>query len=260
MTSLLTRLGVGVVLWASANSALAQDAIRFGIAEEPYPPFTIKDASGGWTGWEVEIRNAVCKQMDADCAWVETALDDLVPALRAKRIDIIWSSLAITDDNRKLIDFTAKYYATPTSLAGGKDLAATADPDGLRGKTIGVEASTAQLAYAKAHYTGVARDIKIYQSQDDLNQDLASGRVDAGLADAITIAAFLDTDAGRACCKLLGTVADDPKTLGLGFGGGVRREETALRDRISAAIAAIRASGTFDTITRKYFTVDIYGR
>ena len=246
-----------MVAAVEAGPAKADEILRFGIAEEPNPPFTIKDTSGAWTGWEVEIRDAVCRKMGSDCQWVETGWDDLVPALRARKFDVIWSSLPITDERRKLISFTDTYYALPVAIAGPRESVATAE---LTDKTIGVQASTTALAYASAHYGAVARQIKIYDNQDDADQDLAAGRIDVDLADAITISAFLATDLGKACCKLLQTLRYDPKTLGQGFAAGLRPDDTALRDRLNAAIKAIRASGEYNAITAKYFGFDIYGQ
>jgi polar amino acid transport system substrate-binding protein len=47
--------------------------------------------------------------------------------------------------------------------------------------------------------------------------------------------------------------------FGYGDGGGVRKEDTALRDRLNEALKAVRASGDYDAITKRYFDFDIYG-
>ena len=98
-----------------------------------------------------------------------------------------------------------------------------------------------------------------YQTQDEANQDLAAGRVDAVQADAIALDAFLNTDQGKACCDKKGNVKEDPEVLGPGVGGGVRKEDTELREKLNAAIKKVRESGEYDKITKKYFDFDIYG-
>ncbi|MFM2388465.1 MAG: hypothetical protein RLZZ437_20, partial [Pseudomonadota bacterium] len=95
--------------------------------------------------------------------------------------------------------------------------------------------------------------------QDEANQDLAAGRVDAIQADSVTMDAFLASEAGAACCESAGAVADDPAILGLGVGAGLRKEDTELKAAINAGIAKIIADGTYDTITAKYFASSIYG-
>ena len=122
-----------------------------------------------------------------------------------------------------------------------------------------MQASTVHAAYAEKHFAATAAEIKIYQTQDEANSDLAAGRIDATQADSIALDAFLATDAGKACCELKGAVADDPEVLGLGVGAGVRKGDDALREKINAAIKKIREDGTYDKITANYFASSIYG-
>ncbi|NEK56037.1 transporter substrate-binding domain-containing protein, partial [Rhizobium leguminosarum] len=57
----------------------------------------------------------------------------------------------------------------------------------------------------------------------------------------------------------MGDVADDKEILGAGVSGGLRKEDTELKAKLNTAIAAVRASGQYDTINKKYFDFDIYG-
>lgn len=245
---------VAVVLGTGAASA----QIKFGVAAEPYPPFSSKDASGTWVGWEIDLMNAVCKQMNEKCELVEVAWDGIIPALTAKKIDVIWSSMSITAERMQTIDFTNKYYNTPAVVIGPKAEKFGAGPDDLKGKIIGVQISTIHQNYVQKYFGPGAKEIKTYQTQDEANNDLAAGRVDAVMADSIALDAFLKSEQG-ACCDVKGAVANDPEILGAGVGGGIRKEDTALKEKLNAAIAAVRASGEFDTISKKYFDFDIYG-
>jgi polar amino acid transport system substrate-binding protein len=114
-------------------------------------------------------------------------------------------------------------------------------------------------AYAKKHFGDSAAEIKEYQTQDEANQDLAAGRIDATQADSIALDAFLKSDQGKACCDLKGYVEPDLEVLGPGVGAGVRKGDTELKDKINAAIKAIRANGKYAEIPKKYFDFDIYG-
>jgi polar amino acid transport system substrate-binding protein len=239
-----------------AVSAMAEQ-VKLGFAAEPYPPFTSLDASGKWVGWEVEFAEAVCKEAKLDCVITPVAWDGIIPALTSKKIDMIVGSMSITEERMKTIDFSDKYYNTPTGIIGPKDQKFDATPASLAGKIVGVQVSTVHADYAKKHFTEAA-EIKEYQTQDEANQDLAAGRIDAVQADAIALDAFLKSEAG-ACCEHKGNVADDPAVLGLGVGIGVRKEDTALKDKLNAAIKAIRANGTYDTFSKKYFDFNIYG-
>ena len=249
--------GAAVIAVASAYSASAEE-IKVGFSPEAYPPFYQQDASGNWGGWEVEIVNAICSEEKLDCVLTPIPWDGLIPALNTKKIDVIMNSMSITDERKKEINFSDKYYNTPTAVIGSKDQKFDASPEGLKGKVIGVQASTVHAAYAKKHFTEAA-EIKEYQTQDEANQDLAAGRIDATQADSIALDAFLKSDSGKACCDLKGMVAPDLAILGPGIGAGMRKDDTALLEKINAGIKAIRANGKYQEITKKYFDFDIYG-
>jgi len=252
VAALALALGLTGAVQASAET------VKVGFAAEPYPPFTSLDASGKWIGWEVEFQEAVCKEAKLDCVITPVAWDGIIPALTSHKIDLIIGSMSITAEREKTISFSDKYYNTPTGIIGNKEDKFDATPEGLAGKVIGVQVSTVHADYAKKHFGEKAAEIKEYQTQDEANQDLAAGRIDAVQADAIALDAFLKSDAGK-CCDLKGNVAEDLDVLGAGVGIGLRKEDTALKDKLNAAIKAIRANGTYDTFSKKYFNFDIYG-
>ncbi|QFY63822.1 transporter substrate-binding domain-containing protein (plasmid) [Rhizobium grahamii] len=246
--------GLGLTL----SSLTAQAEVRFGIMNESYPPFFAKDASGKWQGWEIDMMNAVCEQMKEECSVVELSWDGLIPALQSKKFDVIWSSMANTSERSKVIDFTDKYYNTPSTLIGPKDQKTGATADDVKGKTIGIQVSTVQSEYYKKYFANVA-DEKTYQTLDEAFQDLLAGRIDYVFGDSLALDSFLKSDAGLDCCAKMGDVADDKDVLGAGVAGGLRKEDTDLKTKLNTAIAAVRANGKYDEITKKYFDFDIYG-
>jgi polar amino acid transport system substrate-binding protein len=243
-------------LIAFAGIARAEE-VRIGIAAEPYPPFAAPDASGNWVGWEVEIIDAVCKAAELECVLTPTAWDGIIPALVSGRIDAIMASMSITEDRLQTIDFSDPYYNTPTVIVGQRAIEMDATPEGLAGKVLGVQVSTIHQTYAQKYFEA-ATELRTYQTQDEANQDLASGRIDATQADSLAMDDFLKTDAGQ-CCELKGAVAHDEGILGSGVGAGVRKGDDALREAINRGIAAILADGTYDEITARYFATSIYG-
>jgi polar amino acid transport system substrate-binding protein len=245
------------ILFAAAAAALMATAapamadLKFGVAAEPYPPFSSKDASGVWVGWEIDLMNALCTQMGEKCELVEVAWDGIIPALTSKQIDVIFSSMSITDERKKTIDFSSMYYDTPTVLIGAKTGDTDITPEHLKGKIIGVQVSTIHEKYLQKYYSA-GSEIKTYATQDEANSDLAAGRVDYVQADGSALDAFLKTEQGTACCEFKGQVADDPEILGYGVGAGLRKEDTAVRDKINAAINELAKANKFDELTAKY--------
>ena len=239
------------------GSTATAETVKVGVASEPYPPFTSPDASGKWSGWEIDIMNAVCKAENMDCKVTPVAWDGIIPSLTSGQIDAIMSSMSITAEREKSIDFSDKYYNTPTIVIApkGSDLKPT--DASLKGKILGVQVSTIHQAYAQAHFPDA--QIKTYQTQDEANQDLVAGRVDAVQADSIALDAFLKSDAGS-CCESIGAVPDDPTILGKGVGVGVRKGDDALKAKFNAGIKKIREDGEYEKISKPYFSSSIYGK
>ncbi|MCB5411555.1 transporter substrate-binding domain-containing protein [Pseudogemmobacter faecipullorum] len=241
------------------SSAASAETLRVGMAPEPYPPFASVDASGNWTGWEIEMMEALCKAASYECVITPIAWDGLIPALNAGQIDAIMNSMSITPERQEVIDFSNKYYNTPTVIVAAKDAGITPDQAGLTGKVIGVQVSTIHQAYVEKHFASVAAEVKAYQTQDEANQDLVAGRIDAIQADSIALDAFLASAEGQACCATMGAVADDPEVLGLGVGVGLRKGDEKLKEAFNKAIETVRADGSYDAVTAKYFASSIYG-
>jgi len=240
-------------------SPVAAQEVKIGIAAEAYPPFASPDASGNWVGWEIDFINAMCAAAEMQCVITPVAWDGIIPSLTSGQIDVIMASMSITEERMQTIDFSDKYYNTPTVIIGTKGVDMAPTPEGLAGKIIGVQASTVHADYVEKYFAPTAAEVKIYQTQDEANSDLAAGRIDAIQADSIAMDAFLASEAGAACCDLKGAVADDPAILGLGVGAGVRTGEDELKAKINAGIAKVIADGTYDSITANYFASSIYG-
>lgn len=239
------------------TSSMSQAEVRFGIDNETYPPFYTKNASGTWTGWEIEFMEAVCAEMKEDCTIVETSWDGLIPALTSNKFDVIWSSMSITEERKKTIDFTDKYYNTPSKLIGYKDGHLGATPDDVAGKIIGAQVSTIQENYFQKYFADKS-ELKTYGTLDEGYQDLVAGRIDYLFGDAIPLMELLKADTD--CCEDKGDVAADTEILGTGIGGGLRKGDTELAAKLNAAIKAVRENGKYDEISKKYFDFDPYGK
>lgn len=238
-----------VAVMAMAGPAMAD--IKFGVAAEPYPPFTSKDASGKWTGWEIDVMDALCAEIKETCQVADVAWDGIIPALQAKQFDVIWSSMSISAERRQVIDFSTAYYNTTAVIIGAKTGDTDITPEHLKGKVIGVQVSTVHEKYLQKYF-GAVSEIKTYATQDEANSDLAAGRIDYVQASGSALDAFLASDQGKACCELKGQVPGDPDILGEGVGAGLRKDDTALKDKINAGIAALAKSGKFKEITARY--------
>ena len=122
-----------------AGAALADgDTIVFG-TDATYPPFESLDAGGKFTGFDIDITNALCDHMKVKCTFVNQDFDGIIPALQAKKFDAIISSMSITPEREKIVDFTNKIYNTPPAIAIPKDSTLKeATDEALKGKKVAV--------------------------------------------------------------------------------------------------------------------------
>ena len=232
--------------------------VRIGI-EAAYPPFAMKTPEGAITGFDYDIGNALCKQMDVKCTWVEQEFDGLIPALKVRKIDAILSSMSITDDRKKSVDFTNKYYNTPARLVMKAGTQVSEGLAELKGKNIGVQRGSIHERFAREVLAPLGAEIKPYGSQNEIYLDVAAGRLDGTVADATLLQdGFLNTDSGKGFA-FVGPQFTDVKYFGDGVGIAVRKGD-ALKDKINTAITAIRENGKYKQIQDKYFDFDIYGQ
>ena len=257
------RIALRIALAASAalltlGVAQAQEkTLRIG-TEGAYPPFNNLTADGQLVGFDIDIAKALCDQMKVKCTFVAQDWDGIIPALQAGKFDAIIASMSITDERKQKVDFTNKYYNTPSALAAPKDTTLKGvTKEDLAGKTVGVATTTTHFNYASKTYTDST--VKGYPSSPEEQADLANGRLDAIEDDIVVLSQWLETPDG-ACCKILGTPSPQPvEIFGPGAGIAVRKGETDLVNQFNAAIDAIRANGKYKEINDKYFKFDVFG-
>ena len=255
----LALLGALALSVLSISAFADEKPLKIGI-EAAYPPFASKAPDGSIVGFDYDIGNALCAEMKVKCVWVEQEFDGLIPALKVRKIDAILSSMSITEDRRKSVDFSNKYYNTPARLVLKSGTQVSDGLAELKGKKIGVQRGSIHERFAQEVLQPLGVEVVPYGSQNEIYLDVAAGRLDGTLADATLLQdGFLNTDAGKGYA-FAGPAFTDPKYFGDGIGIAVRKGDKADLDKINAAIAAIRADGTYKSIQDKYFTFDIYGQ
>jgi arginine/ornithine transport system substrate-binding protein len=245
-----------IAVAAFSAPAAAQTKLRIGV-EGAYPPFSEIGTDGKLKGFDIDIANALCERLKAQCEMVQAEFDALIPALRAKKIDAIVASMSITPERKKNVDFTVKYYQTPARMIARADAQLDVSPAGLKGRKIGVQRTTIHDRFATATFK--QSEIVRYAKQDEVFLDMKAGRIDATLVDVVAgDDGFLKTPSGKGFA-FHGPNYTDPAFFGDGAGIAVRKGDDKLRAALNDAIAALRADGGYKKIQGKYFGFDIYG-
>ena len=231
------------------GSAVAADKVRIG-TEGAYPPFNQIDPDGKLIGFDIDIANALCEKMKAECAFVTQDWDGIIPGLLAKKHDAIIASMSITEERKKAVAFTDRYYSNSLRYIAKKG--SGLDPKNLKGKTVGAQRATISAQHLEDNLKDVV-SIKLYDTQENAYLDLASGRVDAALADMLVNYEWLRSDAGKDF-EFIGEAINIDDQIGI----AARKGDTDLVAKFNKAIKEIRADGTYQKINAKYFPFDIY--
>jgi lysine/arginine/ornithine transport system substrate-binding protein len=252
-------LAAALVSVAGVAHAQSGGTLRFGV-EAAYPPFESKSPSGQLQGFDIDVGNAVCKKMNVKCVWVENAFDGLIPALQARKFDVINSAMNITGKRKQSIDFTPPVYIVPIVMVAKRDSKLLPDVKSLQGKRVGVLQGSSQEDFLKQHWANAGVSVVSYQDQDQVYSDLIAGRLDAGVQEAQTAQDGFLSKPEAHDYAIVGAPLSDPATLGEGTGLGLRKGDQALKTKVVAALDSLKKDGTLSELSQKYFKRDIIAK
>jgi arginine/ornithine transport system substrate-binding protein len=256
---LLKALALVLALTTISTVSNAKDGTLRIAVEGAYPPFSSMDKNGKVQGFDVDFANALCDQIKAKCELIVQDWDGIIPGLLSKKFDAVISSMSITEERKKKVAFSKKYYQSPARFVRKIGSGIEINDKSLAGKTVGIQRGTIHEPYVTEVYKGILT-VKLYATQDEAYLDMKAGRIDLLIADAVALSfGLLDTPSGKAY-EFIGPELTDAKWFGEGVGIALRKGETELETKFSNGIAALRQNGNYDKIQKKYFVYDIYGK
>ena len=229
----------------SAEADAADAPLNIKIAtESSYKPFSYTDADGKLIGYEIELVDALCAQMKAECEVISQDWDGLIPGLNAQKFDAAIAGMSITPERKEVVDFSDPYFHSGIILIGkkGDDLSV----ESLTGLPIASQRSTVASQYLQDEHADA--DIKLYDTQDNAYLDLTSGRVRGMMSDKVTGIDWLKTDAGKGYEVKGEEISTNDDAMGIAF-----RKGDPLVAKFNAALAELKDNGTYDQITGSYF-------
>lgn len=215
--------------------------------EGTYAPFTFHDASGKLVGFDVEIGEAIAKKIGVKPEFVEGKWDGLIAGLDAKRYDTVINQVGITDARKKKYDFSEPYIASKAVLIVKQDNDKIKSFADLKGKKSAQSLTSNFGKIAEAN----GAELVGTDGFDQSIQLVLTGRADATINDSLS---FLDFKKHKpdAPVKVVATEANADYS-----GIIIRKGEPELLAAINKALADIKADGTYDAISKKYFGEDV---
>lgn len=214
------------------------------------PPYGMLDGNAQPSGSDVEAAQALAKDLGVELEIVPVTGPNRVPFLLTSKADLVMASFSITDERRKVIDYSAPYGVVPTVI-GGPANEAIADFAALAGKTVAVtRGTTSDAALTKG--AEEAGDVQIVRYEDDAttNTAISTGQQDYIAAAASVIKQVNIANPSRNVeVKFVMTTA--PYAIGL------RQNEPELKAWLDQWVATNLASGNLNTIYEKHFGIPL---
>lgn len=241
----MKKLLFAALLTSLSISASAAQTLRFA-TEASYPPFESMNAENKIVGFDIDLANALCKEIGATCTFNNQSFDSLIPGLKFHRIDAAMAGMDITPEREKQVLFTHPYYDNSALFIGvaGK-YASIAD---LKGKKVGVQNGTTHQKFINDKHPEITTFP--YDSYQNARLDLQNGRIDAVFGDTAVVTEWLKSNAKLAA---VGDKVTDKDYFGTGLGIAVRKDNAALVQKFNDALDKVKKNGTWDAIYNKWF-------
>ena len=235
--TLLTAILLGASVAASAQE------LTFAM-EPSYPPFETTNEKGEIIGFDVDVANAICKEIQATCKFKGEAFDALIPNLKAKRFDASISAIDITDARAKQVLFSDAYYDSTASYVTLKGKATLESA-----KNVGVQNGTTFQQYTVAETKQYKT--KAYASLQSAILDLKSGRIDMIFGDTAVLADMISKEPEM---QFVGEKVANKKYFGNGLGIAMHKSNKELAEQLNKGLTAIKANGEYQKIYDKWMT------
>lgn len=212
--------------------------------EGAFPPFNVLKGTQ-LTGFEIDLANALAKQMNLKVQWITQPFDNLLIGLNQDRYDFVIASHGITPERLKAVDFSNPHYCTGGAIVakpGGPKTAAD-----LKGKSVAVQVGTTYLANV-SKVPGVG-DVKTFPKDTDAQAALMAGRVDAWVGDKFTGLDLVKAQKGK--------LVQGDLLFSERIGMAVKKGNSGLVKELNSELAKALSNGTYAKISNSYFGQDI---
>lgn len=213
--------------------------------ELAYPPFETKDDQGNPSGVSVDLATALGESLGRPVRIENTNWDGLIPSLQTGKVDVVISSMTITEERKEVVDFSEPYSRAYLALLVNKEsgIKAVEDLDQV-GKVIDVKKGTTGAVYAKNHLTKAT--VNALSSENSAVTEVLQGKADAFIYDQLTI--YRQNQANQEVTDIVQILAQDSEDWGM----VVKKGNTELLTQINAFIKDYKDKGGFDDVTDKY--------
>jgi len=216
-----------------------------------YPPHAYVDEKGNPAGFDVEALDWIAEEMGFEITHQPTAWDGIVSSLLAKKIDMVFSGMSITEERKEKVNFSNPYWSIDQAICVLIDSDLNAIAAFMGDYLIGTQRGCTAAMWIEDELINPglipAEQLKLYEGFSLAVQDLLNKRIDAAMMDDVMVE---DAIRKGMAIKIVGTI----KT-GEEYGIAVRKEDTELLELINEGLNRIMLSPKWEELKAKYFQV-----
>src|SRR4051812_11181461 len=228
----------------TGEKANSEKVYKVGV-DTTYPPFEYKDGNE-YKGIDIDLINAIAKNQGFKIELSPMDFGGIIPAMQANQLDVAIAGMSITDERKKVVDFSTPYFDAGLTVVVKEDNSSIKSVEDLKGKKIAVKKGTTGAKYATDNAAKLGITVVQFNDSPAMFQEVSNGNADALIEDYPVISyAIAQKDLGL---KIVGD-----RLNGDQYGIAVLKgKNTDLLKKIDAGLAELKKDGTYDKILKTY--------
>lgn len=229
---------------AGNTSESGKTVYKVGI-DTTYPPFEY-EVDGKYVGIDVDLINAIAEDQGFEVQLEAMDFKGIIPALQAGQLDISMGGMSITEERKKVVDFTEPYFDAGVSLVVKGDNTEIQSVEDLKGKKVAVKKGTVGANYAESIVNDIGFEIVQFDDSPSMFLEVQNGNAVALFEDYPVISyAIAQQDLGL---KVVGDRLNDDQ-YGIGVLKGKNQE---ILEKINQGLKNLKENGKYQEIIDKY--------
>ena len=213
-----------------------------------FKPFEFRDESGNYTGFDIELWEAIAKRCGFEYNFQAMDFNGIIPGLQTGNIDAAIAAMTITEARKQVVDMSDPYYDTGIMLiVRTEDAGKYTKLEDLAGKVIASKTGTAPADYLRNHFPD-AKEVKLFPNTDGMYLEVMSKGAEAAFFDESVVRDF--AVASNGALTVVGPLYSG-QSYGIGF-----PKESPLVGQVNEALKAMRADGSYKELYIKWFNID----
>jgi len=235
-----------VLLLGTAGAGMAEEKEYINGIDPNFPPYAYVNKNGQPDGFDVKALDWIAKEMGFKVRHQPTDWDGIIPALKAKKIDMIASGMSVTEKRKEQVNFTDFYKEIVVVLLAGNDCSRTVEQILAEGNLVCVQRGTTEASWMKDNLLkqGAKFELREYDSSPAAVADILNGRIVAAAMDDVTA---LDA-VKKKPVKIVGPLGMEEEY----FAYAVRKEDTQLLKTLNDGLKRLMASPYWDELKQQY--------